>query len=120
MVEIHRTDSDNTEDIFYDFGKRSPADDNFILAVMAIFKHHLPDSELGREVIMGVDDSDFDDAVRLAALVNPNVCNPLTGKVVKGAKCRSNIILVGLIIFELTGSIFDMIFICRSIGSSFI
>lgn len=85
MVEIHRTDSDDAEDIVYDFGKRSPADDNFLLAVMAIFKHHLPGSELGREVIMGVDDSDFDDAVRLATLVNPKVCNPLKGKIVKGA-----------------------------------
>lgn len=86
FVQINRQDGDDdTKEILYDFYKRFPADDNFILAVIAILKHHLPGSELGREVKWGVSDEEFNDAVRLAALVNPKVCNPREGNIVKGA-----------------------------------
>lgn len=85
FVQINRDDGDDdTKEIFYDFYKRFPVDDNFILAVIAILKHHLPGSELGKEVKLGVSDEEFNDAVRLAALVNPKVCNPLKGNIVRG------------------------------------
>lgn len=85
VVQINRnTGEDDTKDIFYDFDKRLPADDYFILALMAILMHHLPGSKLGREVEWGVSDEEFNDGVRLANLVNPKVCNPKNGNICKG------------------------------------
>lgn len=83
LVQINR--DDDTKEIIYDFDKRLPADDYFILAIIAILKHHLPGSELGKEVKMGVSNLEFNDAVLLAALVNPKVCNPCEGNIVKGS-----------------------------------
>ena len=83
FVKIRRNDADDdTKKILYDFDKRLPADDYFILGVMAILKHHLPGSILGKEV--AADDHEFNDAVLLVALVNPKVCNPDEGNIVKG------------------------------------
>ncbi len=85
FVKINRNDADDeTKDIFYDFDKRLPADDYFILAVIAILKHHLPGSVLGKELKLGTENWELDEGVRLATLVNPKVCNPDEGNIVKG------------------------------------
>jgi hypothetical protein len=74
-LNIHRDDAKTEKDIFYDFGKRFPADDYFILAVMAIFMHHLPQSVIGEEVDYDPDGM-LGSAIRLAALVNPAISDP--------------------------------------------
>jgi hypothetical protein len=95
-VRITLKDVDNSGEIEYDFGKRSPAEDLFILSVIAIFKHHLPNSEIFDEVDPYEDE--FDDVVRFVSLVNPTVKNPYTGMVPTGPVKSPDILglMVGL------------------------
>ncbi len=78
-VIISKYDAFGCDKLEYDFGKRAPADDGFLFAVMSIFHHHVPETEFFSEVY-AYDDS-FDDGVLLARLVNDKIKNPFTGKV---------------------------------------
>jgi hypothetical protein len=71
---IGRNDVQGRTQIEYDFYKRSPVDDAFLLAIMSIFYHHLPETEFYSEV-KAYNDS-FDDGVILARLVNDKIKNP--------------------------------------------
>lgn len=62
--------------VTYDFGKRLPADDMFLCAVMSIFKYHLPLATIGDEAEPFYEE--FDDGTYLARLINPYICNPYT------------------------------------------
>lgn len=74
VVTISEHDFKLKETIEYDFGKRSPADDVFIFACMSIIKHYIKDAEIFEEV--DIYREDFDDGVRLARIVNPEINNP--------------------------------------------
>lgn len=71
---IGKKDVRGRKRIEYDFYKRSPVDDAFLLAIMSIFYHHIPGTEFYSEV-EPYDDS-FDDGVILARLVNDKIKNP--------------------------------------------
>lgn len=76
-VIISEKDFKFKEQIEYDFGKRSPADDVFIFAFMSIIKHYIKDAHIFREVDPYKED--FDDGVRLARVVNQQINNPYRG-----------------------------------------
>ncbi len=77
---IHKNDAQESTQIEYDFGKRSPTDDSFIFAIMCIFYHHIPGTEFYTEVDPYEDS--FDDGVILARLVNDAIKNPFLEKLV--------------------------------------
>lgn len=72
-VTIQKSDN-RLNEVEYDFGKRSPADDMFLFAVMSILKHHIPDASIDDEASPFA--RDFDDGVHLARLINSHVQNP--------------------------------------------
>ncbi len=77
-VTIRKDGAQGCEQLEYDFGKRSPAEDSFLLAVMSIFYHHVPQTEFFNEVEPYGDC--FDDGVILAKLVNDEIESPFSGK----------------------------------------
>lgn len=73
VVVINKSDAINGN-LEYDFGKRLPADDNYLFAIMSILKHYIPDSKLFSEV--DPYGEEFDNGVLMARLVNSNINNP--------------------------------------------
>ncbi len=78
FVTIGKNDALGANQLEYDFGKRAPADDAFLMAIMSIFYHHVPGTEFYSEV--EVYDESFDDGVLLARLVNDKIENPFIGQ----------------------------------------
>lgn len=73
-VIISEHDFKLKETLEYNFGERLPADDLFIFAVISIIKHYIKDAEIHEAGFFYKED--FDDGVRLARIVNPQINNP--------------------------------------------
>jgi len=76
-IIISEQDFKLKEQIEYNFGKRSPADDVFIFAFMGIIKNYIKDAQIFREIDPYKED--FDNGVRLARVVNRQINNPYRG-----------------------------------------
>ncbi len=72
-VSIDKEDL-NDSDIFYDFGKESPAPLSYILAVMAILHYYLPKAKMSSDAKHS--QAEFDNGVALARLINAKIKNP--------------------------------------------
>jgi len=79
-VVIGKQDAYENTSLEYDFGKRSPANDAFLFAIMSIFYHYIPETEFYNEVAPYEDH--FDDGVILARLVNDKIKNPFMDKLI--------------------------------------
>lgn len=73
-VIISEHDFKLKETLEYNFEERLPADDVFIFAVISIIKYYIKDLEICSACDFY--QQDFDDGVRLARIVNPEINNP--------------------------------------------